>query len=196
MPRVRMPKVNFLERLWAYLTIQDLLQRVARGDMDSCQQQEMEEEGNMEKRSAISASDDEDYGDDPGADDQEGSGEGEGERQKEDSDEEEYYYYYDNGESADVEGIMDAVGDSDIIICDNLERALYLSLKYEFVTPLTSLVVVKPDKANEDGDFGELGAPENIRMISSAPAAAKNSLVSSVASISTLFIIYTRALKW
>ena len=40
---------------------------------------------------------------------------------------------------------MDAVGDADIVICDNLARALYLSLKYEFVTPLTSLVVVKPD---------------------------------------------------
>jgi len=34
------------------------------------------------------------------------------------------------------------------------ERALYLSLKYEFVTPLTSLVVVKPD-SKEKGDFDD-----------------------------------------
>ena len=36
----------------------------------------------------------------------------------------------------------------------NLERALLLSLKYQFVTPLTSLVVVKPDVI-EDGDIQE-----------------------------------------
>ena len=40
------------------------------------------------------------------------------------------------------------------IICNNLERALLLSLKYQFVTPLTSLVVVKPDVV-EDGDIRE-----------------------------------------
>ncbi len=34
------------------------------------------------------------------------------------------------------------------------ERALYLSLKYEFVTPLTSLVVVKPG-SKEKGDFDD-----------------------------------------
>jgi hypothetical protein len=33
-----------------------------------------------------------------------------------------------------------------LVLCNNLERALYLSLKYQFVTPLTSLVVVKPDR--------------------------------------------------
>ena len=31
------------------------------------------------------------------------------------------------------------------VICNNLERALFLSLHYQFVTPLTSLVVIKPD---------------------------------------------------
>ena len=31
------------------------------------------------------------------------------------------------------------------VICNNLERALFLSLRYQFVTPLTSLVVIKPD---------------------------------------------------
>ena len=40
------------------------------------------------------------------------------------------------------------------LICNNLERALLLSLKYQFVTPLTSLVVVKPDII-EDGDIQE-----------------------------------------
>ena len=40
------------------------------------------------------------------------------------------------------------------MICNNLERALLLSLKYQFVTPLTSLVVVKPDII-EDGDIRE-----------------------------------------
>jgi hypothetical protein len=55
-------------------------------------------------------------------------------------------------EKKKVEDIMDDVGDADIVICDNLERALFLSLKYEFVTPLTSLVVVKPD-SKEKGSF-------------------------------------------
>merc|ERR1711872_1209582 len=40
------------------------------------------------------------------------------------------------------------------IMCNNLERALYLSLRYHFVTPLTSLVVVKPDSI-ENGDIKE-----------------------------------------
>ena len=40
------------------------------------------------------------------------------------------------------------MGDEDLVICDNIERALYLSLKYEFVTPLTSLVVVSPDQVS------------------------------------------------
>ena len=39
-------------------------------------------------------------------------------------------------------------------MCDNLERALFLSLKYNFVTPLTSLVVVKPHSV-ENGDIAE-----------------------------------------
>ena len=63
-----------------------------------------------------------------------------------------------------VDDIMDVVGDADIVMCNNLERALYLSLKYEFVTPLTSLVVVKPDSGAEQGDFGELG----VRFMSGA----------------------------
>ena len=38
------------------------------------------------------------------------------------------------------------VGGEGLVLCNNLERALYLSLKYQFVTPLTSLVVVKPER--------------------------------------------------
>merc|ERR1712156_1128466 len=57
----------------------------------------------------------------------------------------------------EVEQILDEVGDEDLVICDNIERALYLSLKYEFVTPLTSLVVVSPDQADKEGKLSELG---------------------------------------
>ena len=39
-------------------------------------------------------------------------------------------------------------------MCNNLVRALYLSLRYQFVTPLTSLVLVKPDSV-ENGDIKE-----------------------------------------
>lgn len=132
-PQANEIKGNFLERLWAYLTIKDLLERVARGDMTSCTQKETKV-----KREVME--DDEDYFYD------EGSG---------------------HGQETDVEDIMDMMGDMDIVICDNLEKALYLSLKYEFVTPLTSLVVVKPNAKRENGDFGEVGAPENIRIIRS-----------------------------
>ena len=41
------------------------------------------------------------------------------------------------------------------VICNNLERALALSLHYQFVTPLTSLVVIKPDTV-EKGDIAEV----------------------------------------
>ena len=129
LPRVRQSVngVNFLERLWAYLTIKDLLERVAKGDLNSCN----EFESKIEKRSLPPSStiDDEDY------DEEEGSGGNE--------------YDY-------VEDILDEVGDDDnIVICDNIEYALYLSLKYEFVTPLTSLVVVGPDDAQQEGDLSE-----------------------------------------
>merc|ERR1719278_1072281 len=40
------------------------------------------------------------------------------------------------------------------VICNNLERALFLSLRYQFVTPLTSLVVIKHDTI-EKGDIAE-----------------------------------------
>ena len=54
------------------------------------------------------------------------------------------------------------------IICNNLERALLLSLKYQFVTPLTSLVVIKPDVI-EDGDIQEADMfNRKIRVMSGA----------------------------
>ena len=144
-------KVNFLERLWAYLTIQDLLGKVAKGQMSSCSpDEEQQPAAARPKRAAII--DDEDYDDE----DYPGSGQ---------------------GQEGEVEDIMDAVGDSDVVICDNLEHALYLSLKYEFVTPLTSLVVVKPDNGKEEGDIGEAGAPENIRLLSSAAHFESNFIV-------------------
>ena len=131
LPRVRQSVngVNFLERLWAYLTIKNLLERVAKGDLNSCSNKF---ESKIEKRSLpmpSSTIDDEDY------DEEEGSGGSE--------------YDY-------VEDILDEVGDDDnIVICDNIEYALYLSLKYEFVTPLTSLVVVGPDDDQQEGDLSE-----------------------------------------
>ena len=124
LPRIRQSVngVNFLERLWAYLTIKDLLEKVAKGDLNSCIQVDKK----IDKRSIME--DDEDYF--------QGSG--------------------DNASNDYVEDIMDEVGDDDnIVICDNLEYALYLSLKYEFVTPLTSLVVVGPDEAKQEGDLSE-----------------------------------------
>lgn len=167
-PSVRASEVNFLERLWAYLTIKNLLELVAKGEFNSCREQEKEGEdiGSTRVRHKREDSgrflhsrskdgyvaedgDDEDYS--------EGSGEDEEEEEGED---------YLNG----VEDVMDMIGDADIIICNNLERALYLSLKYEFVTPLTSLVVVKPDTKDSEGDFREAGLRDNIRLISGSTA--------------------------
>ena len=77
LPRVRQSVngVNFLERLWAYLTIKDLLERVARGELNSCTTsiiKEEEEASTRRKRKVgsipVDHTDDEDY-------DEEGSGE-------------------------------------------------------------------------------------------------------------------------
>ncbi len=110
----------------------------------------------------VASTDDEDYDNDM----VEGSGVG---------DHEEYYYYVEGedeageADEAQVEDIMDVVGDEDIIICDNIERALYLSLKYEFVTPLTSLVVIKPDEHPQEGDLSEAGpGGRHISLLSAA----------------------------
>ncbi len=187
-PSVRATSENFLERMWAYLTIKDLLEKVAKGEMYSCARHAGEKgpdvspDKDIPQRRKRSVSgrrraagdynflhqDDEDYSH------YEGSGDG-GDSEEED---EEEYYYEDKGDGTDhddggdvgdiMEKVMEEVGDQDIVICNNLERALFLSLKYEFVTPLTSLVVVKPDRGKEEGDFGELGPPSNIRLLSSA----------------------------
>ena len=83
---------NFMERLWAYLTIKDLLTRVEKGQLMSCNPRIRDRR----------------------------------EENREVEEEEE-------------------VGMKVPVICNNLERALFLSLRYQFVTPLTSLVVIKPD---------------------------------------------------
>ena len=139
---------SFSERLWAYLTIKDLLERVAKGDLNSCASDRVKRSINPIKSTVVNI-DDEDYN-------LEGSG---------DLDEDEYYYVEDksDSEAAVVEQIMDEVGDEDIVICDNIEYALYLSLKYEFVTPLTSLVVVGPDEAEQEGDLSEAAGGHNRR---------------------------------
>ena len=68
---------------------------------------------------------------------------------------------------------------------------LYLSLKYEFVTPLTSLVVVKPD-SEDYGDFGEAGLREkqrDIRQFDIRFASGKEGLSASFLVTYTAFII-------
>ena len=158
LPHVHSHRVNFLERLWAYLTINNLLERVAKGEINACVDENGANSLARAKREIASLLyDDEDY-DDEGYS---GSGEGPGDSSEED----EYYYGKEEDDSEyTVDDIMDVVGDADIVMCNNLERALYLSLKYEFVTPLTSLVVVKPGSGAEQGDFGELG----VRLMSGA----------------------------
>merc|ERR1711955_171233 len=86
--------INFMERLWAYLSVKNLLKKVERGELYSCHQPTTSERSSDELTSW------------------------------------------------------------EPVMCNNLERALYLSLRYQFVTPLTSLVVVKPDSV-ENGDIKE-----------------------------------------
>ena len=143
------------------MTIQDLLKRVARGELSSCGGHNVDDESSDVEYQYQS-------------DRTKRNTKHEGGIQQSESDE----YYYDdipqflspsethrsednepNEETESPVGLgelMDQLGDADIVICDNLEKALYLSLKYEFVTPLTSLVVVKPD-SNDLGEFGEAG---------------------------------------
>jgi len=92
-------KTNFMERLWAYLTIKNLLIKVERGELMSCNPQDRKRR---------------------------------------------------EGESEQSEDRWRNVP----VICNNLQRALYLSLRYQFVTPLTSLVVIKPDTI-ENGDIAQ-----------------------------------------
>jgi hypothetical protein len=68
------------------------------------------------------------------------------------------------------------------------ERALFLSLKYEFVTPLTSLVVVKPD-SKEKGNFGDADdvGTDKIVFRSSSPSLTSSSSIVFVFGMSMLF---------
>merc|ERR1712037_833559 len=95
---------NFMERLWAYLTIKNLLTRMEKGQLMSCNPRIRDRR-----------------------------------EEKEEIREEE-------GEEEDELRVP--------VICNNLERALFLSLRYQFVTPLASLVVIKPDTI-EKGDIAE-----------------------------------------
>ena len=163
MPRVHTHRVNFLERLWAYLTINNLLERVAKGEINSCADENGANSLARAKREIESLLyDDEDY------DGYSGSGDG-----ADSTEEDEYYYSKGDELEYTVDDIMDVVGDADIVMCNNLERALYLSLKYEFVTPLTSLVVVKPDSGAEQGDFGEIGVRFMSGAVRSGPPAGQ-----------------------
>ena len=163
MPRVHSHRVNFLERLWAYLTINNLLERVAKGEINSCADENGANSLARAKREIESLLyDDEDY------DGYSGSGDG-----ADSTEEDEYYYSKGDELEYTVDDIMDVVGDADIVMCNNLERALYLSLKYEFVTPLTSLVVVKPDSGAEQGDFGEIGVRFMSGAVRSSPPAGQ-----------------------
>jgi len=96
LPTFNITQYNYMERLWAYLSVRSLLRKVERGQLYSCQPRPQPE-----------------------------------------------FTYQEGGG-----------GFAEPIICNNLERALMLSLKYQFVTPLTSLVVIKPDII-EDGDIEE-----------------------------------------
>ena len=192
--------ITIIHNFSAYMTIQDLLKRVSRGELSSCGgmgpkegtlPQDIPDPSNKSKRSARRTPIDDD-----------------------DEDDDEYYYddipqiFDENAANqkhsemnthneiytetpAGVADIMDQLGDADIVICDNLERALYLSLKYEFVTPLTSLVVVKPD-SEDYGDFGEAGLRErqrDIRQFDIRFASGKDVLSASYLVTSVVFVI-------
>jgi len=140
---------NYLERLWAYLTIRDLYEKVARGDLNSCKNSRARRSARIDATKPI---DDEDYHQLEGSDyDQlEGSGV---------ANEQDLDYGMEDYEEEEVDGMWD---DENMVICDNIERALFLSLKYEFVTPLTSLVVSVPE-ATKEGALSEAIGGHNRR---------------------------------
>ena len=154
------------------MTIQDLLKRVARGELSSCggliphdtkMRDEVPYEADKTKRDARMQDTKDDEDDEYYYDDIPHISDGSIQENSMDINHQNEIY---TETPAGVADIMDQLGDADIVICDNLERALYLSLKYEFVTPLTSLVVVKPD-SEDYGEFGEAGrAAERQRTLS------------------------------
>ncbi|XP_023341338.1 inter-alpha-trypsin inhibitor heavy chain H4 [Eurytemora carolleeae] len=123
---------NFLERLWAYLTVQNLFSKLSKGELVSCVQP----------------------GPLPPVLDLEKEGAGDG-----------------------------------LVICNNLERALYLSLRYQFVTPLTSLVVVKPDRA-ENGDIGEADRFQDKLSILSGTPSTLYLYRSTLVFVAFLYVLY------
>merc|ERR1711956_68265 len=132
---------NYLERLWAYLTIRDLYEKVARGDLNSCKNSRARRSARIDATKPI---DDDDYH----------QLEGSGVANEQDLD-----YGMEDYEEEEVDGMWD---DENMVICDNIERALFLSLKYEFVTPLTSLVVSVPE-ATKEGALSEAIGGHNRR---------------------------------
>merc|ERR1719166_80575 len=73
------------------------------------------------------------------------------------------------------------------VICNNLERALFLSLRYQFVTPLTSLVVIKPDTI-EKGDIAEADLfNRKIQLYSSGPTSHPSYILQSIIFLLILF---------
>ena len=74
------------------------------------------------------------------------------------------------------------------VICNNLERALLLSLKYQFVTPLTSLVVVKPDII-EDGDIQEADMFNRKIKVVSGTDASLNNVSKYLLTLSSILVI-------
>ena len=100
------------------------------------------------------------------------------------------YEYYDDYSYDEYEyetDLLETVGDADLIICNNLERALYLSLKYEFVTPLTSLVVVTPDVGESEGEFGDL--EKAVNFLSTASRISVTTTFLTTASLIMLSIV-------
>lgn len=173
--------VNFLERLWAYLTIKELLEQVAKGKFNSCKDSTNETTTRTvrDNRKNLEAINDDD-------EDSLESDDGSGWSSEGDDDEENQ-----EPEPEQVEDIMDVVGDDDdIVICDNIERALYLSLKYEFVTPLTSLVVVKPDHQKENGDLSEITGRHKTDVNLQGTAGAATATLCLIASIPHFVLLF------
>jgi hypothetical protein len=148
-----LPKTSFMERLWAYLTIQNLLRKVARGELMSCDRPKRStsyldqlEGGQMRFHSYLNELKGRQMRSTSYVDELEGSGVDD----------------VDMEDDEDMERLLNAL-ESDVLVCNNLERALYLSLHYQFVTPLTSLVVVKPNQ-REKGDFAQADKFGQIRM--------------------------------
>ena len=74
-------------------------------------------------------------------------------------------------------------------MCNNLKRALYLSLRYQFVTPLTSLVVVKPDSV-ENGDIKEADMTDMADMTMSKGSEIKTSVLALFPGIILIIVNY------